>query len=348
MRLRRVGVRLTNRVPARVLRVISRSRLLSTLFFLLRGSLFAEQQRSLKGRAAFLSADSAAGDPIYSLMRDIHRIEKGLCHAVRRPTFAEGYIETTVLRFERAVRSGESHCSGLDPRLRYAFDVLSEYFAFVESTPPIEHARSRFEAMAPALPESLPIDEPQVLLHQGATAHHQVLEELAARRRSHRQYSDSPVSRDLVDEALRLAARAPSGCNRQAYQYRIIDSPPLLAQLIPLLGGAQDFKEQIRCLAFLVGRYRGYADERDRHLLYVDAGHSAMLLELALEALGLGSCPLKWPDSAQKDELVSRLLHLEEDECVVVCLALGIPSPDERLLRSERKSLEMLRRYNTE
>ena len=55
--------------------------------------------------------------------------------------------------------------------------------------------------------------------------------ELIGRRRSVREFSDEPVPRELVENAIRAAATAPSGANRQPWTFLVISDPAVKAQI---------------------------------------------------------------------------------------------------------------------
>lgn len=58
-----------------------------------------------------------------------------------------------------------------------------------------------------------------------------VVEKVIMSRRSVRQYTDRPISRDTLNEILKCGINAPNGQNRQAYEIRVIDNPKLLAEI---------------------------------------------------------------------------------------------------------------------
>jgi nitroreductase len=82
---------------------------------------------------------------------------------------------------------------------------------------------------------------------------------LMRRRRSVRQFSDEPVARGLIENAIRTAATAPSGANRQPWKFVVVADPAV--------------KEQIR-----------EAAEREEELLYRERA-SREYLE-AIEPIG--------------------------------------------------------------
>ncbi len=53
----------------------------------------------------------------------------------------------------------------------------------------------------------------------------------AARRRSVRAFSNRPVDRRVIENAIRAAGSAPSGANKQPWHFAVIESPEVKAQV---------------------------------------------------------------------------------------------------------------------
>lgn len=54
---------------------------------------------------------------------------------------------------------------------------------------------------------------------------------LMLRRRSVRQFSDEPVPRELLEDALRVAGSAPSGANQQPWSFVLVSDPEVKARI---------------------------------------------------------------------------------------------------------------------
>jgi iodotyrosine deiodinase len=54
---------------------------------------------------------------------------------------------------------------------------------------------------------------------------------LACERRSIRDFSDAPVSYELIEAAVRVACTAPSGANQQPYRFVIVSDPQIKKQI---------------------------------------------------------------------------------------------------------------------
>lgn len=64
--------------------------------------------------------------------------------------------------------------------------------------------------------------DPDEMAHRAAQ-----FEEAMSSRRSLREFSSDPVPRGLIEAAVRVAGRAPSGANRQPWTFVLIDDPAL-------------------------------------------------------------------------------------------------------------------------
>lgn len=55
--------------------------------------------------------------------------------------------------------------------------------------------------------------------------------ELCSRRRTLREFSDKPVSKDILEHILRTAGTAPSGANKQPWRFVVVTDPDLKRQI---------------------------------------------------------------------------------------------------------------------
>jgi len=230
-----------------------------------------EHQAVLKGKLAFRAVDKRCQVSSARLRRNTHRLEKGLIMRPRRPVFAESYIGETVSDYQKA-------CLGntLDEGERiWARDVLAIYFSIVASTPRIERARKEFESVTAPVYAPVCVPYPSSTRPRSEITFHQ-LEVLFRERRSTRWFEARRVPRDIIEKAVEAAALAPSACNRQPFSYAVLDQPARAASVAKLAGGTGGFAENIPCLIASVGDLSCYPEERDRHLIYIDASLANM------------------------------------------------------------------------
>ena len=296
-------------------------------------------------RAYERSVDS--GTDLYLLRRNVHRIEKGLTMRPVRNDFAGAYIGETVDAFHGGVRS--KVLAPQHPEFNWMYSVLSGYFdATATSTrPAIASSRSKFRDALTGIDPGSPESGPHPAIPLIPTVKIDDFEALATGRRSVRWFTSESVSRDLVDRAVEIAAESPTACNRQPYRFEIFDDPTSTAKVAAIPMGTDGYEHQIPGLVVIVGNLSAFFDRRDRHLIYIDGCLAAMGLVYALEAQGVNSCCINWPDLPDREAEMRQLLGLQPYERVVMLIAYGYADPDALVPFSAKRLVDDIRRYRT-
>ncbi|TXH93120.1 MAG: nitroreductase-like protein [Rheinheimera sp.] len=315
------------------------SRWLSVVNSLLGRGFMREQHAVIAGRARFLlraqQQTPPESDPL--LRRNIHRLEKGLLMRPRKVPFALEYIAETVACFLRQQRANEP----ASDEIRWAADILQQYFAVcAAASKQVAQLALQFEAgwqqpggqKVPYRYDGLP----------SLQMHYDDFLLLCQRRRSVRWYLPNPVPKDLLEQAVAAAAQAPSACNRQPFRFLYTLDPTKAAEVAALAVGTAGFAGQLPALMVVVGDLSQFAENRDRHLIYIDAALASMQLMLALDRLGLASCPINWPDIEQNETKMETLLKLEAWERPVMLIATGYADPAGGIAYSQKKSVAQL------
>lgn len=322
----------------------SNSVLASLYYFACSRQFRREHLAVLAGRRTYARRTGGVAGPTRSsplLRRNVHRLEKGLVMQPRQPVFAEDYIGETVAEYRRCLDT-----SALDPaEQRWAHDVLQEYFSVVSDTTVIAAARAAFAAagasVAVAGDRSVPYARQQGAV--SSVSYEQFLD-LCRQRRSVRWYRPDGVPRELVDQAVAAAAQAPSACNRQPFLFRYLERAEDAQRIARLAVGTGGYADNIPALLVVLGDLSAYPAERDRHLIYIDAALASMQLMLALETLGLASCPINWPDIEKLERLMEAELGLPRHLRPVMLIALGYPQPQGGVPFSAKKPTQLLLR----
>lgn len=323
-------------------------RWLASLYYGLFSSAFArEHQAVLKGRIAYWESLENIERSCALLRRNTHRLEKGLIMRPRRPSFAEGYIGETVRCFIKATESG-----GLEAaELKWARDVLQTYFEVVTDTPVIAMARQQFADFQAQLeateskPSSIPYAHATLPASEISP---EQLRQLFVRRRSVRWFLEQPVPEEQVREAINMASLAPSACNRQPYSFYFVNDAKRAAKIAGYAGGTVGFSDNLQSLIVVVGDLNAYPTERDRHCIYIDGALASMQLMLALETMGLSTCPINWPDIEFRERLMEQELNLAVHQRPIMLLAIGYADPDGGVPFSAKKSDQLLVRSLTQ
>ena len=286
-----------------------------------------------------------AGRLEFLLRRNIHMAEKGLTMRPRRDTFAVAYIEETVTLFDQLLHQ--------DPPVIYpevenwAREVLDRYFAATASStdPAIERARTRYMTLH-WTGEGDSESGPHPPFTTAPPVEYGPLLELAKRRKSVRWFEPRAVDRDVVDKAMLVAAEAPSACNRQPFTFRIFDDPDMVAAVSAIPMGTAGYGHNLPAVAVIVGDLSAFIDERDRHLIYTDGCLAAMSFIFALESQGVASVCINWPDIAEREKRMAKLLQLRPHERVVMLVGFGYADATGHTPHSAKRALPQLREYN--
>lgn len=338
--------KLVEGITTSTLRAAVTSRFLSSLYYILLSRDFSrENQAVIYGKLKYIEDLQDDLESQYLLRRNIHRLEKGIIMKPRRDIFALDYIDETVKCYEKAVL-GKGEDISESTELQWAHDVLEQYFNIVGSNSAIEKVKSRFLALnkpsqngMQRVPYKRNTDEPSPVNYDDFL-------KLSYRRRSVRWYLQKPVPRELIDKAVAAAALSPSACNRQPFEFRIFDDPDVVKKVASIPMGTKGFSQNFPVIVVVVGKLRAYFSERDRHVIYIDGALASMSFMYALETLGLSSCPINWPDIEDREKLMTSSLGLEPDERVVMLISVGYADPDGMIPYSQKKELNLLRRYH--
>jgi nitroreductase len=326
------------------------NRVTATVYSLLGALTFnREQYAVLRGRRDYYRNLHRARTTHVELRRNVHRLEKGMSMRPRRPVFAKDYIGETVDFYLRALELAERTTdSGIDTdELVWAHNVLAHYFEIVDASDPVvarELARFKQASYEPETSGARPFARKDSTFSD--IGYDQLLA-LAQQRRSVRWFLDKPVPREAIDKALLVARQSPTACNRLPYEFLVFDDPEQVRTVASLPNGTKGYRHQIPVIVVIKGDLEAYFSPRDRHAIYVDASLAAMAFMYALEVQGLASSAINWPDFEPLEAKMARTLKLKPSERVVMLVAVGYADPEGIIPFSQKKSLEVLRSYNT-
>lgn len=318
----------------------------SSLYYLLFSNKFKREQQSvLKGKLKHLKQLKKDKSNIFTLLRNVHRLEKGLLMVPRRDVFAVDFITETMDAF---IFNWSLDKQKQDLQFKWFFDVLNEYFSVTGEHIVLNRERIRFNefiSSANALDDtkkSIPYTRKDI---DKTNISYDDFYKLTKYRRSVRWFESKEVPHDIVDKAILAANQSPSACNRQPFEFKIIDDPVMLEEVANLPMGVKGYADGIPMMIVIVGNLDAYFDERDRHVIYIDGSLASMTFMLALETLGLSSCVINWPDIEPLEKKMEKVLKLEKHQRPIMCMAVGYPDSNGKVAYSEKKHLDEIRKY---
>ncbi|MCR1996020.1 nitroreductase family protein [Bifidobacterium animalis] len=141
-------------------------------------------------------------------------------------------------------------------------------------------------------------------------------------RVSIREFGSGPVDVNLIDNALKVAVHAPSVCNRQSQNVRVVLNPEKIHQVLRIQGGWNGYKDP-PALLLMTSHLSSFNNAVERNEPYVDGGIFSMALLGALEEQNLAACPLNAMFSKEQDDGVRGILAVPREEVMVMFIALG-------------------------
>jgi len=251
-----------------------------------------------------------------------HGIEKGLALREPRTGFGAQAIELLLRRLDRYLEH-----AGPGPVVWAALNALDEYWAFnVDRGHMDQPLRGRLDELHERA-------DRQANHGRGGTKRvtRQEIHEVArmdlsaffASRSSVRTFSSEPVDPALVRDAVRMAQKTPSVCNRQSTRVWMLTSPALREEALGVQGGARGFSEQVDKVLVVTSDLTHFQAAGERNQAWVDGGMFAMSLVYALHSLGLGTCCLNWSKKLEVDHELRRHVPIPEQEVVIMLIAVG-------------------------
>ena len=149
---------------------------------------------------------------------------------------------------------------------------------------------------------------------------------------------------DQSAEALALAARTPSACNRQAWHTHIFFGEDA-HELLRMQGGCNGFCEDIPCCIVVTADMKGFLGH-EPFQCYIDGGLYAQNLINALHFVGLGSIPLSC------GFMSSQLLHMQKrfnipaNEVMIVIIGTGVMYDEMKIAESTRRPISATNMYH--
>lgn len=156
--------------------------------------------------------------------------------------------------------------------------------------------------------------------------------DLIKNRYSVRSFQDKPVSREDLDYILECARLAPSACNKQPWEIKVIQGESL--QKFSQVYKKESFKDAPLCLAVCGNHEISWHRTDGKDHCDIDIAIVSDHIIMAATELGLGTC---WICSFHTD-LAKEILNLPDNLEPIVLIPIGYAAEPNR--EKIRKSLE--------
>lgn len=258
------------------------------------------------------------------ILMTTHAVEKAFSLNNKRKGFGVKKIVSLTKNLEKYIRK-----YGYSGKLDVSVALVHRYLAFQKSDGFRNSALDDVEKRLSALVEDNHINT-NVFTKAGylTFSKAQLLQttqidfkKLSANRYSLRHFSKDAVAEETIKEALDIAKKSPSACNRQAYRVHVFSGEDK-DRILKLQGGANSFYKEADKAVLITGDMKRYYTT-EMHLPYVDASLFAMSFIYALTSLGIASIPLTMGRKLEVLKDIHTQMNVPNHEVPVILIAIG-------------------------
>ncbi|MEZ9394588.1 nitroreductase family protein [Vibrio splendidus] len=284
------------------------------------------------------------------IIKNYHKIEKGLTLHPRRYHFGEAVISVLLSDIKQAVHDE----NGKDEELVECANAINALMAYIQchaemNTEFIQSLKSDVDSLSCDIEckqkdqaENLPN---AISLHSEVSCKFQeedinFYDRIIMSRKSVRRFSNQNVETAALESAINLALQSPSACNRQPWFVTHLGNKADVDKALAIQKGNISLAENINELLIVwmdVNRALS-PEERGQHLF--DGGLFSMNLANALHIRGINSCFLNWAKERKDDDILREYVQVPVNYKPVTFLAIGYADKESIVCRSARKSLK--------
>lgn len=142
-------------------------------------------------------------------------------------------------------------------------------------------------------------------------------------RHSVRDYTDSEVPNELIIDAIEIALKTPSVCNRQGWKVRILQKAEYINALRENQNGNQNWGHLANKYLVITHDINSLNFPRERNQGYVDGGLFAMSLLYALHSKGIATCSLSASISRKQNSKLRKKINISNKENIIMFISVG-------------------------
>lgn len=157
-------------------------------------------------------------------------------------------------------------------------------------------------------------------------------------RYSIRNFSDQEVELSLLKNAVSMAIKTPSVCNRQTWKVYVFSDKSKIEKILRWQTGNRGFGDSASKILIVTSDLNYFVGEAERHQCYIDGGLFAMTLVYSLHSLGLGTCCLNWSVTSERDLGLKKDADIPNSESVIMMIAVGHLPDEFNVAASPRRS----------
>lgn len=281
---------------------------------------------------------------IHRIIAHYHVLEKGLTMPEPRLGFGKNIAESLLKHLNLYINNKYDIENN---QFQVAIDVFNKYTLFNKELSDFKDITTQVDAIYKtyktdsfAVGGEIEISKKKYLENAQSN-----FKDLALSRSSIRNFEDIEVDVETIKQAVSIALKTPSVCNRQAWSTLTILNKELIEKVFKIQNGNRGFGHLIKCLMVVKMEMRAFYGSEERNQAFIDSGMYGMSLVYALQYMQLGSVVLNWATHHTQNKEIQNLLGLGDSETITMIIGVGHLKDSFKVPVSYRKSDEELNKF---
>jgi len=270
-----------------------------------------------------------------NLLMHSHVLEKGLSHEKIRYGFGVSQLKESAHSMKNYLQYGNKN----DFAYQTICSTLKEYIELHEK---VNHS---LEYMSSIFSEEQLNDIKECKLANSGykivatQQRYESFSSFAMNRHSVREFSSEAIEHQDVFDAIRIAQKSPSACNRQSTRVYVVKDLNIIAKIIQVQGGYNGY-ELPKIVLVVVADQIAFSDPGDLSMAHIEGGMFNMSLLYALDEKGIGACVLNTAFEEDREKEIRENIKMKDSETFITLMAIGKKQEFSKVCCSPRYDIE--------
>lgn len=265
-----------------------------------------------------------------------HSIEKGLSNPDLRLGFGKSAFEGLFFAMDKYVEKGFPTS---DNRFQQAISVISEYINIHRinnyDTEWVTSKYNRYKKYF--IEEFYEVGGSDSIKSKKIPKYKELnFKELSTYRYSIRDFGEELIDDNDIYDAIQMATKTPSVCNRQAYRVYQIKNTQKLKKAYEMQGGLTTNGNNLQQFLLVTCNREFMNGPHERNQTYIDGGMYLMSLIYALTYHQIATCTLNTNFTLEKEKAMRELLDVSYSEDLIAFVAIGSFAEETKYAKSPR------------
>lgn len=323
-------------IPKKIIRLLGQGKLITkTLFVFIGDFLFYVKYSGV--------ASLSKRVLIFRLIKNYHKIEKGLTLEPRRLFFGNAVINQIVDDINYLISNQATEYELFE--IKNGIASLDFYLNVHNDKKPLTEFIIKYNCLIERLHREHSIDTDSLVPVKSCIKENISLKDVESYKKvisnrvSIRDFKSNPVDDELFTQSVQIALDTPSVCNRQAWSIFRTTSAEKIKQALQFQNGNRGFEHKIHDLLIVTMNLSAFLSPEERSQYMFDAGLFSMNLVNALALHGIDSCFLNLCVDNSTDKGLKKVLSIPKYHKAVVMIAIGYRTANVIVCSSSRKSV---------